>query len=127
MTTFKSADITIACLSAAMLVSCGSSTEKAQTQTAQPAAESATPLTVERTVEGTVRAKVRAVDQTTRWITLEDERGQAQSFIVGPQVKRLHEVRPGDFVDAAYSATLTAELRPPTAEEAATPIAAVGL
>lgn len=126
MTSFKYAAITIGCLSASMLVSCGSDAEKAET--AQPvASEPAKPLTVERSVAGTVRAKVRAIDLATRKITLEDERGNVQSFTVGSQVQRLHEVLPGDYVETAYRATLTAELRPPTAEEAATPIAAVEL
>jgi hypothetical protein len=124
MTSFKCAAVAIGCLSASMLGSCGSDAEK--TETAQPiASEPAKPLTVERSVEGRVRAKVRAIDLTTRVVTLEDERGHVESFIVGPEVKRLHEVLPGDYVDAAYSATLTAELRPPTAEEAASPITAV--
>ena len=84
-----------------------------------------TPLTVKDSVEVSVTAKVKAIDQASRTMTLQDNIGHEVSFVVDESVKRLNEVKVGDDVRARYKATLVAELRPPTAEEAASPIAVV--
>lgn len=83
------------------------------------------PLKVEESFEGTVTARVKAVDNATRVITLQDDKGHEESFVVSDAVKRLNEVKAGDNVTTRYRAKLVAELRPPTAEEKAHPIAVV--
>lgn len=125
MTTNRSITLAISSiLAAGALVGCKSEGDKPCTTEKAAVTEPAKPLTVERKIEGSMHAKVRAIDYTTRQITLADEREQSLTFTAGPQVRRFNEVRVGDMVNAAYTATLTAELRPPTAEESANPIAA---
>src|SRR4051812_4028775 len=85
------------------------------------------PLTYEDSVSGSVSAKVKAVDPATRSITLQNDKGQEESFVVDKSVKRLGEVKPGDSVKLDYKAMLTGELRPATAEEKEHPIAIVGM
>jgi len=85
------------------------------------------PLTYEDSVSGSVSAKVKAVDPATRTITLQNDKGQEESFVVDKGVKRLEEVKPGDSIKLDYKAILTGELRPATAEEKEHPIAIVGM
>jgi hypothetical protein len=85
------------------------------------------PLTVEDSIEVSVTAKVKSIDHATRIVTLRDDRGHEVTFAVDEGVRRLNEVRAGDDVSARYKATLLAELRPPTAEEAENPISVVGI
>src|SRR5690349_1121408 len=87
---------------------------------AAPAA-AAGPVTYEDSIKASVSAKVKAVDASTRVITLRDEAGHDETFVVDKSVTRLNEVKPGDTVTAEYRAKLLAELRPPTADEAAHP------
>lgn len=84
-------------------------------------------ITRKETFEASVTARVRAINHATRVITLENETGHALTFRVSNAVKRLNEVNVGDRVVTDYTATLMAELREPTAEEKAYPIAAVGV
>lgn len=88
-------------------------------------AEEREPITRKETFEASVTARVRALDQASRMITLENENGHSMTFRVSDAVKRLNEVSVGDRVVTDYTATLMAELRPPTPEEAAHPIAAL--
>src|SRR5262245_48564184 len=85
------------------------------------------PLTYEDSVSGSVSAKVKAVDAASRTITLQNDKGQEETFQVSKSVKRLEEVKAGDTIKVDYTATLMGELRPPTAEEKANPIALVGV
>lgn len=98
--------------------------EPAKTEAA-PAPQPPPPLTVTESIQGTVTAKVKAVDYATRLLTLQDAQGHEETFVVDRAVTRLNEVKPGDEVKSTYKATLVAELRPPTAEESAAPIAMV--
>lgn len=84
-------------------------------------------LSVRDSIEISVTAKVKAVDYATRDMTLRDADGHEVSFKVDPAVQRLQEVKVGDSVSARYRASLLAELRPPTAEEAANPLAMVAI
>jgi hypothetical protein len=77
----------------------------------------------EDTVSGTLSAKLKDVDPVTRVITLQDEKGNEETFVAGPSVTRLDEMKPGDTVKVEFTAKTTAELRPPTPEERQTPIA----
>lgn len=93
--------------------------------TQQPPAQAERPLTREESVNIALTAKVKSIDLTTRRVTLTDASGDEVSFTADPAIQRLSEVRAGDTVTARYRATLLAELRPPTAEESASPIAYV--
>jgi hypothetical protein len=93
------------------------------TQTREPSK----PLTVSDTASVSVTARVRSVNQATRVLTLEDSSGRSVDVIAGPRIQRLQEVRVGDSVKVEYTATLVAELRPPTPEESANPIAVVAV
>jgi hypothetical protein len=92
----------------------GAAAAKAAPAAAAPAAPAAAaandPVTVSRTGSGqatsyrtvSVRAKVVAVDQEKRTITLAGKDGKTEKFSVGPQVKRLAEIAPGDYIDIKY-------------------------
>jgi hypothetical protein len=82
-------------------------------------------MSVEETVRVSGSARVMAVDQATRVVTLQEMSGRTVTLVAGNEVRRLNEVKPGDNVRVDYTASLLAELRPPTASEAANPIAAV--
>jgi hypothetical protein len=90
-------------------------------ETAAPAAPTAPPSR-EKTVLVTVSASVEAIDHATREVTLKGPLGNEVTFIVDPQVKRLKEVKVGDFVQADYFISVAAELRAPTPEEEKDPI-----
>jgi ABC-type uncharacterized transport system auxiliary subunit len=85
------------------------------------------PLSVTESASVTLTAKVKAIDHATRKVTLEDAQGNSATFTASEAITRLDEVKPGDTVKAEYSVSLLAELRPPTAEEAAAPIAVVSV
>ncbi len=74
------------------------------------------------TMKATMSAEVTAIDQTTREITLKGPEGNEQSFTVGDAVKRLDEVKVGDVVRLDYVVSVAAEVRKPTAAEAAHPL-----
>ena len=80
-------------------------------------------LTAQETVDINVAAKVKAINYATRQVTLVSADGRETSFRVGDQVQRLNEVKVGDNVQARFTASVVAELRAPTAEELANPIA----
>ncbi len=116
---------------AGIIASCTSEGDKpAKTAEPAPAAQhtaplSEPPLTVERSAQARVTARVKTINYATREITLQDTSGHTESLIAGPQVQRLNEVHAGDDVAVDYVVSLVAELRPPTAEESASPISAV--
>ena len=122
--------LAVAALALALPLGCSSSdksSEKPKEPTpATPAAAAPEVLTVERSASGTLSARVKAINHSTRGVTLEDAHGHTAYFVAGPQVQRLDEVRVGDTVAADYSVSLIAERRAPTAEEAANPIIAIG-
>lgn len=80
-------------------------------------------LTAEESVDITVAAKVKAINYSSRQVTLVSADGRETSFRVGDQVQRLNEVKVGDNVQARFTASVVAELRAPTAQEIANPIA----
>jgi len=79
-------------------------------------------LAREETVLVTVTASVEAIDQATREVTLKGPLGNSVTFTVDQRVKRLNEFKVGDLIQADYYLSLAAELRPPTPEEAKTPL-----
>ena len=66
--------------------------------------------------------KVVAVDAEKHLITLKGPQGNEGEYEVGPEVKRLAEIKPGDTIHAQYDVAAVAELREPTAEEKAQPL-----
>lgn len=114
--------ILAAALLTAAIAGCKSDESKKDTA---PQAEQ--PLSVSESADITVTAKVKAIDYTTRKITLQDASGHSATFIAGDAIQRLNEVKVGDSVKAEYSVTLLAERRPPTAEETQNPIAVVAV
>ncbi len=57
------------------------------------------------------RAQVVAVDHERRLVTLRDEDGDTTTVTVGPEVRRLNEVKPGDMVVARYVEAVALEIR----------------
>jgi hypothetical protein len=71
-----------------------------------------------------IEARVESVNQATREVVLRGEGGRLLSFVAGPEVRNLAQVRAGDRVVLAYrEAIALAMARPGTAGE---PQAAVG-
>jgi len=68
-------------------------------------------------------ATIEALNVDTREVTLKGPAGNVYTFTVDPAVKRLAEFKVGDAVSLDYYAALAAELREPTAEEKAEPLA----
>ena len=62
----------------------------------------------------------------TREVTLKGPLGNTVTFTVDQRVKRLNEVKVGDFVRADYYISIAAELRKPTPEEEKNPIVVAG-
>lgn len=70
----------------------------------------------------TITASVEAIDPATREVTLKGPLGNTVTFTVDQRVKRLNEVKVGDFVRADYYVSFAAEVRKPTPEEAEHPL-----
>jgi len=83
---------------------------------------SGAPMSRQKTVLATVTAAVEAIDLTNREVTLKGPLGNSVTFTVDQRVKRLDEVKVGDFVRADYYVSIAAELRKPTAEEKEHPL-----
>ena len=62
---------------------------------------------------GIMTATVEAIDQKTREVSLSLPEGNIMKFKVGPQVKRLDEVRKGDEVVVQYSTTVSISVKTP--------------
>lgn len=71
----------------------------------------------------TLTATIEALNLETREITVKGPAGNVYTFPVDPAVKRLAEFKVGDAITLDYYASLAAELREPTAEEKAEPLA----
>jgi hypothetical protein len=81
-----------------------------------------TPMGRVQTVHATLTAEVTAINLTNREVTLKGPEGNEVTITVSDAVKRLDEVKVGDFVRVDYLVSLAAEIRKPTAEEAAHPL-----
>ena len=58
-------------------------------------------------------ATIQAIDATTRAVTLRNERGEEDTFIVGPEVKRFNQLRVGDTIKVTYYESVVFQLRKP--------------
>jgi len=69
-----------------------------------------------------ITAKVDAVDQTKRLLTVTGPRGNTVTLKVGPEVRNLEQVQPGDRVTLRYLDSVALSVRkpgdPPSATEA---------
>jgi hypothetical protein len=88
-------------------------------ETAAPKEKPMGRLEIERV---TMSAEVVSVNLTNREVTLKGPEGNTVTFTAGEAVKRLAEIKPGDFVRADYYTSVAAELRKPTEEEAKNPL-----
>jgi hypothetical protein len=99
---------------AAALALAWSVSGEAQTQT--PTQTQTPPGTPGRvTKENLVKAKmtIEAIDPTTRTLTLKNDEGEADTFKVGPEMKRFDELKVGDKVNVSYYESLVFDLRKP--------------
>jgi Cu/Ag efflux protein CusF len=68
-------------------------------------------VTKQNTMTATVT--IRAIDPATRSVTLRSEKGDEDTFTVGPEVKRFNELKVGDRIRATYYESLVFQLRKP--------------
>jgi Cu/Ag efflux protein CusF len=61
----------------------------------------------------TAVATIQAIDSTTRSVTLKNEKGEEDTFQVGPEVKRFDEFKVGDKVRLSYYESVVFQLRKP--------------
>jgi hypothetical protein len=59
----------------------------------------------------TVTATVSQVDQKTRMVTLKSQEGQEYTFVAGPAVKNLAQMKVGDVVTVTYTEALAYEVK----------------
>jgi hypothetical protein len=62
-----------------------------------------------------IRASVtiQAIDATTRTVTLRNEKGEEEKFIVGPDIRRFDELKVGDKLNVTYYESMVFQLRKP--------------
>ena len=87
-----------AALTMALLTVCGAGVRAVQTVT-KAASMSAT-------------ATIQAIDATARTVTLRDEKGQEDTYTVGPDIQRFNELKVGDTVTFTYYESLVFQVRP---------------
>jgi hypothetical protein len=80
---------------------------------AQTAGKPAAPASGDAVLVGSVQrtATVTKIDQKTREVTLKASDGQEYSFVAGPDVKNLAQVKQGDLVIATYTEALAYEVK----------------
>jgi hypothetical protein len=94
---------------------------------AQETASSAVaPMGRVEAMHATLTAEVTAVNLSSREVTLKGPQGNEVTVTVSDAVKRLDEVKAGDFVRVDYLVSVAAEVRPPTPEEAQHPLVIMG-
>jgi Cu/Ag efflux protein CusF len=60
-----------------------------------------------------ISATIQAIDQTTRTVTLRDEKGNEDTFTVGPAVQRFNELKVGQKVNITYYESIVFQLLKP--------------
>jgi len=58
-------------------------------------------------------ATIQAIDETNRTITLKNEKGEEDTYAVGPDVKRFNELKVGQTIKMTYYESLVMQLRKP--------------
>jgi len=74
--------------------------------------------TVTKEAAVTATATIQAIDSTTRSVTLRNEKGEEDTFSVGPDVKRFNELKVGDKIKMTYYESMVFQLRKPGAPAA---------
>jgi Cu/Ag efflux protein CusF len=77
------------------------------------AAASAQPPPVTKGDMVTSTATIQAIDSTARTVTLRDEKGQEDTYTLGPEVKRFDEFKVGDKVTMTYYESIVLQVREP--------------
>jgi Cu/Ag efflux protein CusF len=89
-------------------------------------AQSQADKTVTKQNQVTATATIKAIDQTTRSITLRSENGDEDTFTVSPDVTRFNQLKVGDTIKATYYESLVFEVRKPGAVSTAPGTAVAG-
>jgi Cu/Ag efflux protein CusF len=74
-------------------------------------AQSQEPIVKSQSVSAT--ATIQAIDSTTRRLTLRNEKGEEETYVVGPAVTRFNEFKVGDTVKMTYVESLVFQVRKP--------------
>jgi hypothetical protein len=69
--------------------------------------------TVSKSESVSATATIQAIDTANRIVTLRDEKGVEDTYVVGPQVKRFNELKVGDKVKLTYYESLVMQVRKP--------------
>jgi hypothetical protein len=77
------------------------------------AASMAQAQTVTKSDKVSATATIQAIDKANRLVTLRDEKGAEDSFVVSPEMKRFDELKVGDKVTVTYYESLVLQLRKP--------------
>jgi hypothetical protein len=75
-----------------------------------------TPGKAEATRTAQATLTIKAIDLPGRTLTLQDKSGEAQTFKVGPEVKRFNEFAVGDLIVVTYEQGLALEFQPAGSE-----------
>ena len=69
--------------------------------------------TVTKQSQATATVTIQAINSTTRTLTLRNEKGEEDTFVAGPEVKRFDQLKVGDKIRVTYYESLVFELRKP--------------
>src|SRR5215831_13428718 len=72
-------------------------------------ARSQEPITKGKSVTST--ATIQAIDTTDRTVTLRDEKGNEDTYKVGPEVERFNELKVGDKLKMTYYESVVLQIR----------------
>jgi Cu/Ag efflux protein CusF len=97
----------IAAIVVAAALGHGCATSKEQ---APPPKEQALP-SIDRSKTVTATATVKKIDLVTREVTLVGDDGNPFTFVAGPDVRNLDQVRPGDTVKVTYTKSLAVSVK----------------
>jgi len=82
--------------------------------------------TVTKQNQVTATLTIKAIDPATRSVTLRTEKGDEDTFTVGPDVTRFNQLKVGDTITATYYESLVFEVRKPGSPAATTGAVAGG-
>ena len=69
--------------------------------------------TVTKQAQATATVTIQAINSTARTLTLRNEKGEEDTFVAGPEVKRFDQLKVGDKIRVTYYESLVFELRKP--------------
>lgn len=82
--------------------------------------------TVTKQNQMTATVTIKAIDSATRSVTLRSEKGDEDTFTVGPDVTRFDQLKVGDTIRATYYESLVFQVRKPGAPAPTTGAAVAG-